>query len=224
MTDCPFPLCTANIVLVVEQLRPDDDELTTLRVPEHMIEGFALRMTCPASLLGMPLGAYATQVLEEQASVLGRMLADKAPPAPPEQSASTPERYSRTPSPYWFQNSTGDPNGPYPPEGPTARPKLRLISGGRSSEPTTTGRDVASAAEIGEAIWRAVTIMVEGKESVFVGGGKLGEALQILNVVRETSSDSLGTPQLTMAIDLMDEASLLIEAATQSALAYRGSL
>lgn len=214
MADCPFRLCTANVIFVVEQLRPDDDELTTTRVPMHVIQGVSLFITCPASLLGMPMTQQTLDALDEQASTIERMLADQGSPPPPAH-PTNPKPRSAEPS-EWFRNSDGNPNGPYPPVGPLARPKLGFIT------PTGGNANVASVAEINAAIDRATVLMAEAKESIIIGGSKLGEALQIINFVRETSVDTIGAPQVTEAIDLTDRSGLLVDKAIEIAVSYKG--
>lgn len=88
---CPFVLCAAQVMLVVEQATPGDDETTLKRVPQHRIEGEAERFgQCPASLMVIPLDAYSRESLHTQAEAMKPMLRPPADPPPPPPSEPTP--------------------------------------------------------------------------------------------------------------------------------------
>lgn len=81
---CPFVLCAAQVMLVVEQATPGDDETTLKRVPQHRIEGEAERFgQCPASLMVIPLDAYSRESLHTQAEAMKPMLRPPDDPTPP---------------------------------------------------------------------------------------------------------------------------------------------
>jgi hypothetical protein len=151
--ECPFRLCSAWTTLIIEQLRPDDDELTVLRVPEHEIQGIAdYRGTCPASLLAMPLNSDAVALLEDQARTIERMVADRqaarpdtgvpvetrdpksfldvAKAAEARKAAARRGEHGKTPhpqdNPYWFTPRSRPGDNPRH-ESIQGRPVLRLV-------------------------------------------------------------------------------------------------
>jgi hypothetical protein len=80
---CPFAHCAADVMLVVEQAAPGDDESTLKRVPQHRIVGEGEHFgQCPASLMVIPLDAYSREALKTQAQAMALML--KGGGAPPE--------------------------------------------------------------------------------------------------------------------------------------------
>jgi hypothetical protein len=84
LTRCPFGHCAADVMLVIEQKTPGDDETTQKRVPPHRLVGEAERFgQCPASLMIIPLDAYSREALKTQADSIGRMLAKDAQPREP---------------------------------------------------------------------------------------------------------------------------------------------
>lgn len=83
LTRCPFAHCAADVMLVVEQASPGDDETTLKRVPQHRIVGEAERFgQCPASLMVIPLDAYSRETLKTQAQAMALMLKAGPEPAP----------------------------------------------------------------------------------------------------------------------------------------------
>lgn len=112
LTRCPFVHCAADVMLVVEQATPGDDETTLKRVPQHAIVGQAERFgQCPASLMVIPLDAYSRETLKTQADSIGRMLRPPADPAPPSGDA----RPAGGPFPLGGQRRTGEhPLTPHP--------------------------------------------------------------------------------------------------------------
>jgi hypothetical protein len=119
---------------VVEQARPDDDELTVQRIPEHQVEGIAVRVSCPASLMPVPLNDDAAQLLEEQVAGIKRMVANLDRPAPfttahDKRTGKGNDEHSLTPHPErshddrWFHSHTGDnPKGEFISGLPVVRP------------------------------------------------------------------------------------------------------
>lgn len=88
LTRCPFRHCLADLMLVIEQATPGDDESTVKRIPQHRIVGEAERFgQCPASLMIIPLDAYCRETLATIAEEIGRMIAPPADPPPPRESA-----------------------------------------------------------------------------------------------------------------------------------------
>lgn len=89
LTRCPFAHCSADLMLVIEQATPGDDETTVKRVPQHRIVGEAERFgQCPASLMVIPLDAYSREALTTQARAFAPMLkgggaTPEPPPDPP---------------------------------------------------------------------------------------------------------------------------------------------
>lgn len=81
---CPFVLCAAQLMLVLEQATPGDDETILKRVPQHRIVGEAERFgQCPASLMVVPLDAYSREALHTQAEAMKPMLKPPADATPP---------------------------------------------------------------------------------------------------------------------------------------------
>lgn len=83
LSRCPFAHCSADVMLVIEQAAPGDDESTLKRVPQHRIVGEGERFgQCPASLMVIPLDAYSREALKTQAQAMALVL--KGGDAPPE--------------------------------------------------------------------------------------------------------------------------------------------
>lgn len=81
---CPFAHCSADLMLVVEQASPGNDEDTLKRVPQHQIVGEAERFgQCPASLMVIPLDTYSRDALKTQAQAMGLMLKPPGDTTPP---------------------------------------------------------------------------------------------------------------------------------------------
>lgn len=88
LTRCPFAHCSADVMLVIEQATPGDDEATRKRVPQHRMVGEAERFgQCPASLMIIPLDAYSRETLRTMASQIGLMIKPPADPPPPSSEA-----------------------------------------------------------------------------------------------------------------------------------------
>src|SRR5690349_8758587 len=84
LTRCPFAHCSADVMLVVEQATPGDDETTLKRVPQHRIVGEAERFgQCPASLMVIPLDRYSREMLATQARAFNPMMRQQVDPEPP---------------------------------------------------------------------------------------------------------------------------------------------
>jgi hypothetical protein len=92
LSSCVFAHCAANVMLVIEQAVPGDDEATIKRVPQHQIEGDASRFgQCPASLMVVPLDAYSRESLRTMAEEIRRML-PAGDPRDPRGDSLTPRR------------------------------------------------------------------------------------------------------------------------------------
>jgi hypothetical protein len=109
LTRCPFVHCAADVMLVVEQATPGDDETTLKRVPQHAIVGEAERFgQCPASLMVIPLDAYSRDALRTQADAMALMLRADTPQADPYSSSAPKPRTTRpTPGQDWFRPAPG---------------------------------------------------------------------------------------------------------------------
>jgi hypothetical protein len=143
LVDCPFELCGKVVELVIEQVRPDDDELTQRRVPLHDIVNRGLpRAVCPASLLLTPIGPEASEHLAAAARGMRERLAtDK--PAPPASTRKPGKAPRKRPRNGWFTKGAspgpdprrqrpvsglGPVEGPEPPP-PVQRPRLGVLGG-----------------------------------------------------------------------------------------------
>jgi hypothetical protein len=217
VSECPFKLCNANVIMLVEQAVASDDEGTIQRVPQHQTGGHEDFGLCPASLMVVPLDTYSSEQLDEQAVALLRIVRDRKAAAAQNEPASggdngQPEHPS-TPHPdprkasNWFENSV--------------RPPLRLLPADGSN--TTGGQSVASIEEIKAALERAGQLAAEAKDAVFVAEGKAAEALQLVNFIRDTSVDPIGAPQLLEAIRLMLEAGTQLQLAIEANTTYRST-
>jgi hypothetical protein len=113
LSRCPFAHCAADVMLVVEQAAPSDDEATLKRVPQHRIVGEAERFgQCPASLMVIPLDAYSREALTTQAQAFGLMLrGDKPEGDPYSGSAPRPLKPASDTRHPWFSWNPGGGTG-----------------------------------------------------------------------------------------------------------------
>jgi hypothetical protein len=215
---------------MVAELREPGSDQAVARVPQHPLGGHEELGLCPASLLLLPLSLYDARQLEEMAQGIERLLNARASVEPERQEPSSvpgllpnvePYRPGRIPRPdkdaSWFKPNPGGKGG-----GQTGYPPLRLVQ----TEPPTTGGSagVTSAESVKALISRALELEAEAKDSLFITEGKLAEALQLINIVREGSSDSIGAPEILQSIEMIGEAGAKIVAAMEAGQIKRGAV
>lgn len=228
MTGCPFRLCSASVEMLAELKAPGSNEALR-RVPQHQLGGHEELGLCPASLKAVPLSSYDAEQLEEQAQAIDRLLQARAsrggetPRATQQPSSAFAPRPD--PNPQWFRPNPGGKGG-----GQTAgaameqvllpRKPLRLV--GPASTTPTKGNQMASVEGVNAMLIRAAQLSAEAADGLFVAEGLASQALQLLNVVRESSVDSLGAPQVTQAIEKIGEAGALLRKAIEINTTYQG--
>lgn len=226
MSECPFKLCNANVILVVEQAVAGDDEGILQRVPQHQTGGHEEFGLCPASLMLVPLDVHSRVQLDEQAVALLRILRDRSAAAAAE--PATPGDHGQpehqlTPHPTnrpngWFTQHEGGSGVPHQPPG---RVPFRALPADGSK--TIGGQSVTSIEEVKAMLERAGVLTAEAKDAVFIAEGKGADALQLVNFVRTQSVDPIGAPDLVEAIRLMNDAGTALQRAIEANVTYRGS-
>lgn len=243
MTACVFRLCSSPVTMVAELARPGSDEALR-RVPQHPLGGREEFGLCPGSLLLVPLSAYDAEQLEQQAVAIERLIEQReARPDRPAQPSGEPGRLPGRlampdPNPRWFRPGPGGGSRhnpptvvsderieqvlvPHPGRDPEKidRPPLGVIG------PVSTGKgSMSTVAEVRATVGAAVELEAQAVDALFAVQGDLGAALQLLNVVRESSVSDMGAPLVAQAIEKLDEARVLLGAATEDARNYVATL
>jgi len=184
--DCPFRLCTAWLIPVVEQAQPGDDELTIFRMPMHELQGSEFRTTCPASLMAVPLNTDAEELLEEQARGIEHILADRrrGEPVPPA-SGQRPAEHSRTPHPgpgkdFWFKGHQG------------TNPRRTFIPGLPVIEPVPLPPQERGSATVGDShAEMGNALIANAKEAI----GAIQTSISALTNEQETITAQISTFQ-----------------------------
>lgn len=237
MTACVFRLCTAEITMVPEREAPGADPRALVRVPQHRLGGHEEFGLCPASLLAYPISDYDATELETMAVAIERMISDrvrsKAEARDVEQGGN-PSNGDRPGTDRWFRNSDGDPNGggqnsgPHaeqqllPPKSPNRLPPGILRPG--PLQPPPGGFAVTSVEGVKRIITRAGEVLAEASAELFITEGRASEAAELLNLVRDTSSDPMGAPEVMAAIEKIGEANELLRQAIEIGVTYKEGL
>jgi hypothetical protein len=127
---CPFPPCSAAVVMAVERAAPGPEPDAVVRYPEHPIAGVAGDVQlCPASLMTFPLTTAMAEHLAAAAAELERQLNERAariadeqqqPPRPPRRPRSGDSDWFR-----WNGGGGGAYTGPY--DGYVAPPVMEQV-------------------------------------------------------------------------------------------------
>ena len=246
---CPFELCNATVTMVAELKRPGSNE-GLRRVPQHRLGGHEELGQCPASLLVLPLSDYDVKHLITQAAALRRMLADRRPERSEPPVAKDWTARVREPEPYrpgLRPRPAAVPPQAFRPNGGTGgadskttghkghdrmpvvltprQPPGWLGPSGSSGETTTGGSDaVTSVEDVRGTIIEAGRLLAESVDGLFALEGAIGGAVELLNVVRDTSSSDLGVPQALGAVEKLEQARGLLRQAIETGTTYGGTL
>lgn len=245
MTACVFRLCSSSVTMVAELARPGSDEALR-RVPQHPLGGREEFGLCPGSLLLVPLSTYDAEQLEQQAAAIERLIEQReARPDRPAQPSGEPGRLPGRlampdPDPRWFRhNHAGGGDRRHSPPIVVADERIEQVlvpHPGRDPEkidrpplgvigPVSTGKgSMSTVAEVRATVGAAVELEAQAADALFGVQGDLGAALQLLNVVRESSVSDMGAPLVAQAIEKLDEARALLAAATEAAQTYVATL
>lgn len=219
MSDCPFRLCDSNVVVVIEQLTPDDDELTRIVIPMHPIGGHEGFGTCPASLQSMPVSAIVQYALDEQATIIERILAEREAMRPAERAQPPPDE-SRTKSPYWF-TPTGSGSAHHAPRYIPPLPRQLMP---QVLLPEGPAQPMSSVPEVRAALAVVKTLIAQADSAVLQAvGGQLQHAKAEIDRLRE-GSQTLQVPQVGAALDLVGDIHALCNGAIEEISQYEGNL
>lgn len=213
---CPFRLCSTDVVTVTELLAPGHSDAILLRVSAHALGGHEEFGQCPASLLQLPLSSYDLAQLADQDFVIQRILdereAAKAITSASDKQQGAHGEHPKTPHP----TGAGERSGWWT---DSKRPPLRVLPADGSK--TIGGNTVTTVAEIKALLTRANELTAEGQALAVATAGKLAEALQLINIVRQASTATLGAPELLGAIGDVEAAADKCRTAIESASTYR---
>lgn len=248
MTACPFSLCSASLTMVAERAAPGTEPQALRRVPQHRLGGHEDLGLCPASLLLVPLSDYDAEQLAVTAAAIGRLIEDRAPRpvdeprARGEGTGMLPGRVPRPDSnPRWFRQGGGSkphaaggyqgydqiPQVLLPPTGPEREP-LKVIGPEPAAPSTTTSTGgsagVSSVQEVRAAVSAAGEVCAQVVGMLSASTAEIEGALAALNTIRETSIDDMGAPQITAAIERIEEATVLVRSAIEAGLTYQAGL
>lgn len=230
MIDCPFSMCSASVLPIIEQASAGDDEATLQRVPGHALGGHEEFGMCPASLLQLPVDDYARGQLADQAANIQRILDSRAGTAEPAGGGMAGNEHQLAPHPapsHPFKSYAGT-NLPTKSGGPNIPGRMPIIRMPLQSLPadgsnTIGGSALSSIGEVKGILARAGVLTAEAKDTIFAAEAKLAEALQLVNFVRAESIDPIGAPQLIEAIRHLGEAGQMLQMAIEANTTYRGT-
>lgn len=228
--------------MVPEREAPGANPNALVRVPQHTLQPFSEFGLCPASLLSYPLSDYDQQQLAAQADVLqaiieGRfqkVVEDAGDPVPKDwkEFVKDPEPYrpGRVPqpdaNPKWFKQGPGQ--GTRAGHGgrnfSPPLPVVLLPEKPANDDSTKGGPNMASVEEVKAIVSAAGVHCAEVSGALFALESQAGEALQLLNFVRETSVDPMGAPEVAQAIEKIGEANALLRRAVEIGNTYKGTL
>lgn len=83
---------------------------------------------------------------------------------------------------------------------------------------------MASVAETKAALSAVSVELAQVVQALFGIEGDLSRALEIMNVVRETSVDPIGAPEISAAIAKIEEASTLLRKSIDDNMQYRAGM
>jgi hypothetical protein len=223
---CPFVYCRAVVETVQERAAvPLTQGQYVTRIKPHDIAGdFSWWGPCPASLMTIPTSSEGHEALS-----LVRKSIDRAKVARDAADADTPPssptpRHSKAPRPRpsgpgeMFRSRTGDnPRGEAAPPPPVP---LQLVP----TEPPTGGSNVATVPEVRAGIIAGNRLVAEAQAAANELGGKLGEALVVLQATAEGSGHPLGIPQLAAAIELSTQVAALCHNVIEETTTYGATL
>lgn len=212
---CPFRLCDATIVTVTELHAPGSDATTT-RISRHALGGHEEFGLCPASLQEVPLSLDAREQLADQAAIIERILREREAAKPITSAADKQQgvhgEHPKTPHP----TGAGERSGWWT---DSKRPPFRALPADGSN--TIGGSTVTTVAEIKALLTRANELTAEGQDLAIAAGSKLAESLQLINIARQSSTATLGAPELLAAIGDVEAAADKCRAAIEDASTYR---
>lgn len=203
LTDCPFRLCSTFVIPIVEQAVATDDELTLQRIPQHPLGGHEEFGLCPASLMQLPLTAYMSEQLEAQAAALERIISERGEAY--EQGVLDQPEHSKTPHP----SPLG--RGPF-------------FTSQTAPDTSQKGGAVATVQQVKGELTAVRDLVAEARLQATVASNKLLDAIAVINVLRETSINSVGGPPVQGALDALAQVKDLCSIAIEEVTTYGATL
>lgn len=214
---CAFPPCGAILPIRYLQAHPGNDRVSRAILPSHELVPDGEYGTCPGSLMTIPVNADTAATLRGCEASYARWKAGRKP-AERKAPAGPAWEHSKTPHPSadrgWFES----------PSVTTGRPPLGRLPVTEENKIERGGASLASTAEVRAAIDQANVLAAEAQGMAQAAAGKFAEAHALIEWVRGSTADPLGSPMLSAGMESCESATRSAHQAIEANNTYAGGL